>query len=148
LEDSEDCRGAGGHGNQHVRLRSAQIDCIETICPALAAPRCFEPRQRPIQDFRFKSSGHGFKASPDLKASPENQRIPQAPLHRKTCRSANAVQAFAEEALSFDLPLKSIVVAVAPRALTLQGRPAGSNAALDLVNFERHQARLVFGVNF
>ncbi len=28
------------------------------------------------------------------------------------------------------------------------GRPAGSHAALDLVNFERHQARLVFGVNF
>jgi hypothetical protein len=28
------------------------------------------------------------------------------------------------------------------------GRPAGSNAALDLVNFERHHARLTFGVNF
>jgi hypothetical protein len=28
------------------------------------------------------------------------------------------------------------------------GRPAGSTAALDLVNFERHQARLVLGVNF
>jgi hypothetical protein len=28
------------------------------------------------------------------------------------------------------------------------GRPAGSTAALDLVDFERHQARLVFGVNF
>jgi hypothetical protein len=28
------------------------------------------------------------------------------------------------------------------------GRQAASNAALDLVNFERHQARLVFGVNF
>lgn len=28
------------------------------------------------------------------------------------------------------------------------GRPVGSNAALDLVNFERHQAKLVFGVNF
>ena len=28
------------------------------------------------------------------------------------------------------------------------GRPAGSGATLDLVNFERHQARLVFGVNF
>ena len=28
------------------------------------------------------------------------------------------------------------------------GRPAGLNAALDLVNFERHQVRLVFGVNF
>ena len=34
LENSEDRRGAGGHGNQHVRLRRAQIDCIETICPA------------------------------------------------------------------------------------------------------------------
>lgn len=28
------------------------------------------------------------------------------------------------------------------------GRLAGSGAALDLVNFERHQARLTFGVNF
>lgn len=28
------------------------------------------------------------------------------------------------------------------------GRPAGSNVALDLVNFERQQARLVFGLNF
>jgi hypothetical protein len=28
------------------------------------------------------------------------------------------------------------------------GRTAGMNAALDLVNFERHQAKLVFGVNF
>lgn len=28
------------------------------------------------------------------------------------------------------------------------GRPAGSIASLDLVNFDRHQARLVFGVNF
>jgi len=28
------------------------------------------------------------------------------------------------------------------------GRPAGTTAGLDLGNFERHQARLVFGVNF
>jgi hypothetical protein len=28
------------------------------------------------------------------------------------------------------------------------GRPAGLGGNLDLVNFERHQARLVFGVNF
>ena len=28
------------------------------------------------------------------------------------------------------------------------GRPAGSGANLDLVNFERHQARIVFGINF
>jgi hypothetical protein len=28
------------------------------------------------------------------------------------------------------------------------GRPTGSTASLDLINFERHQARLIFGVNF
>jgi hypothetical protein len=28
------------------------------------------------------------------------------------------------------------------------GKPAGSTAALDLVNFERHQARLIYGLNF
>jgi hypothetical protein len=28
------------------------------------------------------------------------------------------------------------------------GRPTGSTASLDLVNFERHQGRLIFGVNF
>ena len=45
LEDSEDRRSVGGHGNQHVRLRIAQVDRIETSCPALAALRCLEPRQ-------------------------------------------------------------------------------------------------------
>jgi hypothetical protein len=30
----------------------------------------------------------------------------------------------------------------------LWGRAAGSGSGLDLVNFERHQARLIFGVNF
>jgi hypothetical protein len=39
LESSEDCRSTGGHGNQHVRLRSAQIDRIEAICPAPQAIR-------------------------------------------------------------------------------------------------------------
>ena len=28
------------------------------------------------------------------------------------------------------------------------GRPAGAIAGLDLVNFERHQARLIYGFNF
>jgi hypothetical protein len=28
------------------------------------------------------------------------------------------------------------------------GNPAGTNTTLDLVNFERQQARLVFGLNF
>jgi hypothetical protein len=39
LESSEDCRSTGGHGNQHVRLRSAQIDRIAAICPAPQAVR-------------------------------------------------------------------------------------------------------------
>jgi hypothetical protein len=34
LENSEDCRSAGGHGNQHVRLRCAQIVSIKSIRPA------------------------------------------------------------------------------------------------------------------
>jgi hypothetical protein len=33
-------------------------------------------------------------------------------------------------------------------SMQVWGRPAGSGANLDLVNFERHQARLVFGVSF
>jgi hypothetical protein len=41
LESSEDCRSTGGHGNQHVRLRSAQIDRIEAICPAPQASNSF-----------------------------------------------------------------------------------------------------------
>ena len=60
LENSEDCGSAGGHGNQHVRLRRAQIDCIETICPALVAICCYEPwqtslllHQAPL--FRYRS---------------------------------------------------------------------------------------------
>ena len=37
LEDPENCRSAGRHGNQHVRLRSAQVDSIKAICPAPTA---------------------------------------------------------------------------------------------------------------
>jgi hypothetical protein len=29
LEDTEDCRSAGGHGNQHVRLRGAQVRLVK-----------------------------------------------------------------------------------------------------------------------
>ena len=37
LEDSEDCGSAGGHGNQHVCLRGAQVDRTKTVCPARSA---------------------------------------------------------------------------------------------------------------
>jgi hypothetical protein len=72
LEDSEDCRSVGGHGNQHVRLRSAQIDCIETICPALAALCRCEPWQASDSDCRFDVPARDFKtqlqASRDFKS--------------------------------------------------------------------------------
>jgi hypothetical protein len=45
LESSKDCRSAGGHGNQHVRLRGAQIGRIGTICPVRKAIFAFGPRQ-------------------------------------------------------------------------------------------------------
>jgi hypothetical protein len=49
----------------------------------------------------------------------------------RPCRSANAVQAFAEEALPFDLPLKSIVVAVAsPGAVDLNSGMTRSDSSL------------------
>jgi hypothetical protein len=46
----------------------------------------------------------------------------------------------------FELPGRSRLTA--SWSIQAWGHPAGSNAALDLVNFERHQARLTFGVNF
>src|SRR5215213_7767238 len=42
LENSEDRRSAGGHGNQHVRLRGASIDA-STVCPAPATACCRGP---------------------------------------------------------------------------------------------------------
>jgi hypothetical protein len=50
LENSEDRRSAGRHGNQHVRLRDAQVS--EAFCPALAINRC-EPWQALLSGFRF-----------------------------------------------------------------------------------------------
>jgi hypothetical protein len=61
LEDSKDCRSVGGHGNQHVRLRSAQIDCIETICPALAALSLRAAADVRFEILRFDISRLDFK---------------------------------------------------------------------------------------
>src|SRR2546423_7147394 len=58
LENSEDCRSTGGHGNQHVRLRCAQIDGIGTICPT---PLHFCGRRRAgfrSQGLRRERSAH------------------------------------------------------------------------------------------
>ena len=47
LEGSKDCRSVGGHGNQHVRLRSPQVSLSGTTCPVQEPIFAFEPRQAP-----------------------------------------------------------------------------------------------------
>ena len=37
LEDTEDCRSASRHGNQHVRLRGAQVSLFNALCPVPGA---------------------------------------------------------------------------------------------------------------
>jgi hypothetical protein len=77
LENSEDRRSAGGHGNQHVRLRSAQID--EAICPALAAGPLPGPGKRPVlQKTRRKRLSHQ-KASFSSKIAVSFERGIQRP---------------------------------------------------------------------
>jgi hypothetical protein len=61
LENSEDHRSAGGYGNQHVRLRGAQINVPKRS--ARLDRRCFEPWQtscerRQTDDFKQTISKH------------------------------------------------------------------------------------------
>jgi hypothetical protein len=62
LENSEDCRSAGGHGNQHVRLRCAQINRIETICPAPEAILLSSRGRPPHQNVRIADPAAVFEA--------------------------------------------------------------------------------------
>src|SRR6476646_9548824 len=41
LEGSKDCRSVGGHGNQHVRLRSAQVSLDGDDLPGSTSTFCF-----------------------------------------------------------------------------------------------------------
>ena len=86
LESSEDCRSAGRHGNQHVRLRGAQIDRIEAICPAPEATSCFEPRQASIEpDSTSRFDGPAFKTAAWTAASiPTRRPGSMAPASPKT----------------------------------------------------------------
>ena len=47
LEGSKDSRSFGGHGNQHVRLRSAQVSLSGVTCLVQEAIFAFELRQAP-----------------------------------------------------------------------------------------------------
>jgi hypothetical protein len=64
LEGSKDCRSVGGHGNQHVRLRSAQVSLSGVTCPVQEAIFAFELRQAPegqnMQAERFSDFSKKF----------------------------------------------------------------------------------------
>ena len=104
LEDSEDCRSAGRHGNQHVCLRSAQIVCPETICPALAAALLL----RAAADVPFSTSRHHCCFKTSLR---EIDEVLSFLCIDRPVESVDAVRRFAEVALPFYLPLKSVVAA-------------------------------------
>jgi hypothetical protein len=72
LEGSKGCRSVGGHGNQHVRLRSAQVSLSGVTCLVQEAIFAFELRQAPegpnmqaerFSDFSKKFSTAFFHAS-------------------------------------------------------------------------------------
>ena len=81
LENSEDCRSAGGHGNQHVRLRRAQIDRTKTVCPARSAIVASGRGRRPPNDFR--SLGLHRPAISGVKRSAHGDQVGSR-RHRRT----------------------------------------------------------------
>jgi hypothetical protein len=108
LEDSEDCRGAGGHGNQHVRLRRAQIVCPETICPALAAALLL----RAAADVPFNSRHHFCFITTASRHHFEKSAKFSAPFASiGPVESADPVRRFPQAALPSHLPLKAVVAA-------------------------------------
>jgi hypothetical protein len=64
LENSENRRSAGRHGNQHVRLRDAQVS--EAFCPAPAI-NCCEPWQALLPGFEFFLVDFSPQASPTIR---------------------------------------------------------------------------------
>jgi len=87
LENSEDRRSAGGHGNQHVRLRGASIDA-STVCPAPATACCRGPGELsdPKTASRLPKSLHGCSES---KASifADSDKEPSVDGRRRAIRS-------------------------------------------------------------
>ena len=107
LEDSKNCRSAGGHGNQHVRLRSAQIDCIETIGPAR---RHF--LRRAVAGVLPTTSKHWTDARPLLRASSES----------KFCRDLRIGRADVAPSACVTAPLISCAQALGDAPASGQGR--------------------------
>ena len=95
LENSEDCRSVGGHGNQHVRLRGASIDA-STVCPAPATACCRGPgklsgpkKMPPLPALRTRRGSCRFtgrRSVPDSSsANLHSKRSHGSPLVRASC---------------------------------------------------------------
>ena len=97
LENSEDCGSAGGHGNQHVRLRGASVDASkrsarlrQPVCCCgsgkLTIPRkfsttCFKGTARILQSAReLASDGRRKGIQPNFLCP---IRIPRGPVARR-----------------------------------------------------------------
>src|ERR1700751_704516 len=90
LEGSKDCRSVGGHGNQYVRLRSAEVSLSGVTRPVQEAIFAFEMRRAPegsnmqaerVSDFSKKFSTGSFMPS-------DGDRSGRA--DRATCRRCDA----------------------------------------------------------
>jgi len=60
LENSEDRRSVGGHGNQHVRLRSAQIDGSRYDLPGSGGNLPLEPGRRLVHGSTTAAKSSNF----------------------------------------------------------------------------------------
>jgi hypothetical protein len=72
LEGSKDCRSVGGHGNQHVRLRSAQVSLDGDDLPGSTSSFCFRTGAGVLQskvahplDFEKLIGAFGLMSAPD-----------------------------------------------------------------------------------
>ena len=69
---------------------AAQLDCIETICPALARSVASGRGRRQTSDgagrraFSLGLEARSFEASRDFKPRRESQRLRRRPLHRRS----------------------------------------------------------------
>jgi hypothetical protein len=95
LEDTENCRSAGGHGNQHVRLRGAQVDRTKTVCPARSAIVASGRGRRPPNDSRslglHRPAISGVKRISTWRSGSVAPFAPPCPGVSRTSRSGVAI---------------------------------------------------------
>jgi hypothetical protein len=87
LEGSKDCRSVGGHGNQHVRLRGAQVSLNGVTCPVQEAIFAFELRQAPegpnMQAERFSDFSKKFSTASFMPRDGDQSACPDRAAWRR-----------------------------------------------------------------